>query len=278
MGVARLGIVCKRGSVTARRLAGEMAAWCSGRGIATDLDEVAAGQDAVVVLGGDGTLLHVAEQASALGVPVLGVNLGGLGFLTEVAADGWQAALAAMVAGRLQVEERMMIRARLVSGAASSAWVPALNDVVLSKGNADRLVRLNVWFGDEFVACYRADGLVFATPTGSTAYNLSAGGPIVHPGVRAVTVTPICPFMLESRPILLPAGRPLLTRLEKGEPAADVKVMVDGRLAWSFGEADRLEVTVAPRPLRLVCGPVQGYFEILRTKLNWGGQPPANMA
>ncbi len=274
MSVRRLGIVCKRDSAKAQALAGEVSAWCAGQGIATNLDEVAAGQDAVIILGGDGTLLHVAEQASALGIPVLGVNLGGLGFLTEVAADGWRDALAALVAGRLQVEERMMVRARLHGEGGASAWALALNDVVLSKGNADRLVRLNVWHGDEFVASYRADGLVFATPTGSTAYNLSAGGPIVHPGVRSVTVTPICPFMLESRPILLPADRPLFTQLEKREAAADVKVMVDGRFTWAVGEADRLEITAAPQPLRLVCGPVQGYFEILRTKLNWGGRAP----
>jgi len=235
---------------------------------------VEADQDFLVILGGDGTLLHVADRASQLGIPVIGVNLGGLGFLTEVATDGWQDALTALVEGRLAIEERMMLRARLHHGNQATGWQLALNDVVISKGNVDRLVRLSAWYGEEFIATYRADGLVFATPTGSTAYNLSAGGPIVHPGLQAITVTPICPFMLESRPVLLPAGRPVYTRLAGGE-AADVKVIVDGRFSWAIGEEHVLEVGCAPRPLALACAPGQGYFEILRGKLNWGGRSPA---
>jgi NAD+ kinase len=152
--------------------------------------------------------------------------------------------------------------------------VYSLNDIVISRGGADQLIRLAAWADDEYITTYRADGLIFSTPTGSTAYNLSAGGPVVHPGLKAILVTPICPFMLESRPVLLPATVRALATL--AGPGVDVTVIVDGRMTWKMGENDCLEVRAAGKPLRLIGSQRKGYFEIMRSKLNWGGglRPP----
>lgn len=270
MAIRKVGIILKKGSEEPRRIGEELAAWFGQRGIAVVMDEVQAEMDLLVILGGDGTLLHVAAQASARQIPVVGVNLGGLGFLTEIAVDERYEVFDQILAGRMTVEERMMLKVRLASG----DWRYALNDVVISKGNVDQLVELSAWVDAEYITTYRADGLIFSTPTGSTAYNLSAGGPIVQPRLHAMLVTPICPFMLESRPILLPPAVRLRTKLADGRNKAggrDVKVIVDGQFAWEMHAGDTLEVEAAEKPLKLICSPRKGYFEILRGKLNWGG-------
>jgi NAD+ kinase len=240
--------------------------------VTVEIDRISADMDILVILGGDGTLLHVADQAARHRIPVVGVNLGSLGFLTEIAVDDRVEALERIVSGSVVIEDRMMLKVRLRGRTEASPWFYALNDVVISKGNVDRLVRMEAWADGEFINSYRADGLIVSTPTGSTAYNLSAGGPIVHPSMRAVLVTPICPFMLESRPVLLPDSAGLNIRL--AGLSNDVKVIVDGRFAWDMAEGDQLEVAAAEKPLRLVCSPQKGYFEILRRKLNWGGRNP----
>ncbi|MEW6427921.1 MAG: NAD(+)/NADH kinase [Thermodesulfobacteriota bacterium] len=274
MKIRRVAIILKKDSSGPQLLCREVESWFAARGIATAVDRLTGDCDLLVILGGDGTLLHVADHASRFAIPVIGINLGGLGFLTEVAVEEWRSALETLLDGEVTVEDRMMLRARMHRQDEVSDWEHALNDVVLSKGNVDRLVRLGVWADANLVAAYRSDGLVFSTPTGSTAYNLSAGGPIVHPALEAVTVTPICPFMLESRPVLLPASARVQTRLLGG--VADVKVIVDGRKMWQMEEGGTLEIGRAPKPLRLVCSPHKDYFEILRNKLNWGGrQTPA---
>lgn len=247
----------------------ELIQWLDRKNIEATVDRVAADLDLLIILGGDGTLLHVADQASQFEVPVVGVNLGDLGFLTEIAVGERYDVLESILAGEVIIEERIMLRARLHVEEQPTEWRVALNDVVVSKGSIDQLVRLATWADKELITSYRADGLIFSTPTGSTAYNLSAGGPIVHPLMSSILVTPICPFMLESRPVLLPSGTTLTTRLVK--PVKDVKVIVDGQFAWKMNDQDFLEVRVSPKPLRLVCSPEKGYFQILRNKLNWGG-------
>jgi len=162
-----------------------------------------------------------------------------------------------------------MLKARICSGEKKTDWRFALNDVVVSRGVLERLVRLVTWADREYITTYKADGLIFSTPTGSTAYNLSSGGPIVHPGLAAILVTPICPFMLESRPLLLPADCRLITKLV--ESRKEVSVIVDGQPVWMMKDGDELEVVVAGKPLKLVCSSRKGYFDILRNKLNWGG-------
>ncbi len=270
MKIAKVGIICKHGSELPRQIGAEIAAWFTARGVSSETDCIRADMDILVILGGDGTLLHVADQAAHFGIPVVGVNLGSLGFLTEIAVKERFEALEKIMAGVMVIENRLMLRARLRNRNGDGEWRYALNDVVISKGNEDRLLRLEVWVDGEYLNSYKADGLVFSTPTGSTAYNLSAGGPIVHPAVRALLVTPICPFMLESRPVLLPETSGLLVKITG--PCHDSKVIVDGRSTWDMGEEDHLEIGVATNPLRLICPPGKGYFEILRRKLNWGGR------
>lgn len=270
MEIRKVGIVCKKDSNAALEMSRELLLWLAERGIAAEVGTIVDDMDLLIILGGDGTLLHVADQASRLHVPVVGVNLGDLGFLTEVAVSERYAVLEGILAGQVVVEKRLMLKARVHCGGKAADWRYALNDVVVSKGSADRLARLSTWADQEYITTYRADGLIFSTPTGSTAYNLSAGGPIVNPALQAILVTPICPFMLESRPVLLPAAVCLTTRL--AEQANEVKVIVDGQPAWEMSASDTLEVVASERPLRLICSPQKDYFEILRNKLNWGGR------
>ena len=275
MTIAKAGIILKKGSAEPERISRELVDWFGEKDIDTVIDQVTEDLDLLVILGGDGTLLHIADRASHYDIPVVGINLGGLGFLTEVAVDEMYEALEAIVAGAVPVEKRMMLKARHIRAGHPSAYQYCLNEVVISKGNIDQLVRLGTWADDEYIASYRADGLIFSTPTGSTAYNLSAGGPVVEPTMNGILVTPICPFMLESRPVLLDQTVKLTTRLSGA--VKDLKVIIDGRQAWDMKEDDLLEVAKAENPLRLLGSPQKGYFEILRNKLNWGGGdgPPA---
>lgn len=271
MEIRKVGIICKKDSVAALAMSKELLPWLGERGIVAAVDTIADDMDLLIILGGDGTLLHVADQASRLQVPVVGVNLGDLGFLTEVAVSERYEVLERILAGQIVVEQRLMLKARINRGGETADWRYALNDVVVSKGSADRLAQLSTWADQEYITTYRADGLIFSTPTGSTAYNLSAGGPIVNPALQSILVTPICPFMLESRPVLLPASVCLTTKLAEHE-ANEVKVIVDGQPAWEMSAGDTLEVMASERLLRLICSPQKDYFEILRNKLNWGGR------
>lgn len=270
MKIRKVGIICKKDSAAALEMSRELLPWLAERDIGAVVDTIADDMDLLIILGGDGTLLHVADQASRLQVPVVGVNLGDLGFLTEVAVSERYEVLERILAGQVVLEQRLMLKARLHHGSETADWRYALNDVVVSKGSADRLAQLSTWADQEYITTYRADGLIFSTPTGSTAYNLSAGGPIVNPALQSILVTPICPFMLESRPVLLPASVCLTTRL--AGQANGVKVIVDGQPAWEMSASDTLEVVASERPLRLICSPQKDYFEILRNKLNWGGR------
>ncbi len=268
--IHKVGIIVKKGSAEAQAIATELLAWFQGQGVQAVQDTINPDLDLLVILGGDGTLLRVAAAASRYEIPVVGVNLGSLGFLTEVAVGDRLAALEKVLAGDVAFERRLMFKARISGPSGTKKWRYALNDVVVSKGTIDRLVRLCTWADQHYVASYKADGLIFSTPTGSTAYNLSAGGPIVHPAIASILVTPICPFMLESRPVLLPADVSLTTRLTGH--ATDVQVIVDGQPAWDMDEEDSLEIVVSDKKLILVCSPWEGYFDILRNKLNWGGR------
>jgi NAD+ kinase len=272
MNIRRAGIITRQDSPEVLENGRQLAAWLEKQGISATLDRIEPGMDILIILGGDGTLLHVAARASELDIPVVGINLGDLGFLTEIAADEMYTALATILAGEVNIEKRMMLRATVLDpdgGAGQPLF--ALNEVVVVKGSIERILRLHCWADSEYIATYKADGLIFSTPTGSTAYNLSAGGPIVHAELGTLLVTPICPFMLESRPVLLSPATVLTTRL--ADPAEHVKIMVDGRLGWTLGQDQCLRVQAAEKPLLLISSPHKGYFAILRNKLNWGGNP-----
>lgn len=268
----KVGLILKHDSSKAQRLGKDLAAWLARKDIATVVDRISPDLDLLIILGGDGTLLHIAPEARRCQVPVVGVNLGYLGFLTEVSELECFEALEKIIAGDVQVEERTMLKTRVVSESGNGEWYYGLNDVVINKGVVEHLVHLNTWMDEEFLAYYKADGLIFSTSTGSTAYNLSAGGPIVHPSIPSMLLTPICPFMLESRPILLPEGVCCKCRL--AVEAIDLKVIVDGSHLWDMGKEDLLEIKTARMPLQLISSPRKGYFDILRRKLNWGGREP----
>jgi NAD+ kinase len=273
MKIRKAGIILKKGFKKPREIGQEIINWFSEKGVETVVDQVTDDLDILIILGGDGTLLHIADKASRYGIPVMGINLGGLGFLTAVSVKERYEALELLLQGQMKVEKRLLLKTRLLrepeTEASSGNYLYALNDVVISKGDIEQLVKLRTWSDQEFITTYRADGLIFSTPTGSTAYNLSSGGPIVQPRLPCLLVTPICPFMLESRPVLLSPDVTLITQL--ASKADNVKVIVDGRFTWKMVENSKLEVKTAGKPLLLISMPQKGYFEILRNKLNWGG-------
>jgi NAD+ kinase len=226
----------------------------------------------VLVLGGDGTLLSMADciGAAGLSIPILGVNFGSLGFLTEVTLPELYPSLEAALAGEAPIEERLMLRAVTVSASGAMSEHIALNDVVVTKaGTAARMIELSIWVNAEFVMRVRADGVIVATPTGSTAYNLSSGGPIVQPSVEALLVTPIAPHTLTNRPLVVPAGSTVRVRPHTSD-GDDVLASFDGQASSELREGDEVRVGRADAPLRLVRPSTRSYFEVLREKLKWG--------
>jgi NAD+ kinase len=230
--------------------------------------EVAAKADALVVLGGDGTLL-AASRLLERAVPVLGVNFGSLGFLTEIGLDDLYPALERVLEGRHEHEERHLLRAVARRAGHDDVAADVLNDVVITKAGPSRIIELEVLVDGSFVSAFRADGIIVSTPTGSTAYNLAAGGPILHPTLPAVVITPICPHMLTNRPLVVGEDSTIDVRLRD---ARDVEVYTafDGQQVFALADGDSVHVTASARRLRLVRAPGRDYYEVLRTKLKWG--------
>ncbi len=224
--------------------------------------------DLMVVLGGDGTMLAAARIVGARQIPVLGVNFGWLGYLTEFTLDEMFAALDGLRAGNLAVESRMMIDVSLNRGDVVVASNRALNDAVVNKAAPARMVELECYINGMFVNGFRADGMIVATPTGSTAYSLSAGGPIVHPSMSAIVLTPICPHMLSNRPVVVP-GESMVDLVFK---RADEELMltVDGQSGIGLMLDDRITLRRSHTTFNLVRPANRNYFEVLRTKLKWG--------
>ena len=230
-------------------------------------ERIAAAVDFVLVLGGDGTLLAVAGIVGQSGrdIPILGVNFGSLGFLTEITRSELLTSLAAAIGGQFDLDERMMLRGVLQDGIRL-----ALNDIVLTRTALSRMIELDVTVGDQFVTSVRSVGLIIASPTGSTAYNLSAGGPVVHPAMDAIVLTPIAPHTLTHRPIVIPAAREVRVRAGAGNAGAEIYVTFDGQHGFPLREGEEITVTRAPKPIRLVRAATRNYFEVLRRKLKWG--------
>jgi NAD+ kinase len=225
--------------------------------------------DLLLSLGGDGTLLRGARMVSPFGVPVMGVNLGFLGFLTSVAPAELDRAFADLVAGRVVSDKRMVLKARVVAadGTPRESFL-ALNDAVLHKGGFARVIRLGIYADGQEVGTYRADGIILSTPTGSTAYSLSAGGPIVSPTIDCIIATPICPHTLAVRPLVLPATEKV--EVELLSASEELVLTVDGQDGAHLAPGDRLIVERAPNSLHLVRLPGQTFFDTLRRKLRWG--------
>ncbi len=230
--------------------------------------EWAAAVDCMVVIGGDGTFLQAVRAIAGRPIPVLGIHLGRLGFLTEVTVEEVPTVFEAFRRGRLQVQPRMLLQATVEGAAGRLGPFTVLNDVVVNKAALARIIDLRVTVDGEFLTNYRVDGLIVATPTGSTAYSLSAGGSIVYPTVPVVLLTPICPHALTQRPILLPDTARVEVVLEAEHE--DVVVTLDGQQGCPLGFGDRVIVQKAPEPLRFVTHPERSFFETLRMKLKWG--------
>lgn len=225
--------------------------------------------DLLITLGGDGTLLRGARLAAPYGVPVLGLNLGHLGFLTALAPAELEEGLAAVLEGQVTLDERMVLETRAVAADGSLHGASfALNDAVLHRGGVARMIRMAVHAHGEEVGTYSADGIILATPTGSTAYSLSAGGPIVAPAVDCIIATPICPHTLAVRPLVLSAAETVT--VEVLSPSEELILTIDGQVGAVLTPGDRLVVSRAPTPLRLVRFPGQTFFSTLRRKLRWG--------
>lgn len=224
--------------------------------------------DLIVVLGGDGTLLAVARLVASQGIPILGVNLGGLGFLTEVTTSEAQAALGRVLAGDYEVDRRIMLEA-IVDRASEEQpqSFQAFNDVVVGKGPLGRMLELDVIANHTPFCSYRADGLIIATPTGSTAYALSAGGPIVYPTLNAIVLAPICPHTLSNRPVVLPDSYEIEIRVKA--PDHDTTFTVDGQESSQLGPADTIKIHRGRHAVSLIRS-AHPYFEIWRDKLHWG--------
>jgi len=238
----------------------------AGFGVATKA-ELPSRVDLIVVLGGDGTLLSMARAVGDLGVPILGVNLGGLGFLTATPLDEMFAAVESALGGNMAVDERMMLRAQLLRGQAPLADYVALNDVVITKSAMSRIVNLSVSVESRYATAYRADGLIISTPTGSTAYCLSAGGPIVDPGMDAMVLTPIASHTLTNRPIVVPGAHRIEVTLDTDQ---EVMLTIDGQIGIPLKHGDTVAVARAAARIRLLRFPHQDFFSVLRTKLKWG--------
>jgi NAD+ kinase len=238
---------------------------CQGGAEHIDIPEHA---DLVVVLGGDGTLISVARLVGDREVPILGVNLGSLGFLTEVTLDELYPALESCLSGDYRVSERMMLRAAVERDGREIESHQVLNDVVINKGALARIVDLETTVDESWLTTFKSDGLIISTPTGSTGYSLAAGGPIVHPALDCLVITPICPHTLTNRPIVVDAGASITVTLKSDKE--DVFLTLDGQVGMELKGGDIIRVGRAERRTRLVMSRSKDYFEVLRTKLKWG--------
>ncbi len=226
--------------------------------------------DLIVVLGGDGTLLSAARTMVDFEVPLLGVNLGSLGFLTEVPSDEMLTTLEQVFAGDITLEKRLLLKTDVLRQGEMVASSYCLNDVVVSKGTLARMIRLHIYVDGQFMTGLRADGLIVATPTGSTAYCLSAGGPIVNPESDVIVLTPISPHVLTNRPVILPFQKKIEIHLISEEESS--MVTFDGQVGFSLRSGDVIQVCAAEKRLNLIVSPERNYYDVLRSKLKWGGE------
>jgi NAD+ kinase len=290
MPITRVGLVAKTGLESAASVLADLAGWLDARNVhpvfetataalaglpkgreRVSRDDLPAACDLVVVLGGDGSLIGMAGRIAEAGVdvPIVGVNFGNLGFLTEITLAELYESLESVIDGKAVIEERMMLRARTLRNGAVYAERLALNDVVITKGALSRIIDLAVAIGERPVMRVRADGLIIASPTGSTAYNLAAGGPILHPEVNALLLTPIAPHMLTNRPIVVPGSFDVRVQPAVNGSNEEVYVTFDGQSGHALQSDDVVSVRCAERPLRLIRASSRTYFDVLREKLKW---------
>ena len=279
----RIGIICKTGISEPAELLKEMLPWFRQKGYETIVDietasilnieglarsQIPALADVIIVLGGDGTLLSTCRLVAEKEVPVLGVNIGGLGFLTEVPVEKLYEMLEMVLSGDCPIEERLMLKAQVLRHGAAIAEYTILNEVVVNKAALARIIDLETYINHSYVTTFKADGLIISTPTGSTAYSLSAGGPVLYPTLDNIVVTPICPHTLTNRAIVL-AGNSVIEVILRS-PTERVYLTLDGQLGFSVMQNDTVVVVKSPFKTRLLIPCDRDYFQILRKKLKWG--------
>jgi NAD+ kinase len=280
----RIGIITKRSNPKAREIGARLWEWLKEHRLeilcekelaeATGVpgynkDEIAARADLIVVLGGDGTLLSIARHIRRSDLPVLGVNLGGLGFLTAITLNELFTVMAEVLDGKFTLNPRMVLRVSLKRRGELVFSHNALNDAVINKGAMARIIDLETVIDGQMVNIFKADGLIFATPTGSTGYSLSAGGPIVYPTLNSITVAPICPLTLSNRPLLVPPEMTIITTLISND-SDDVFLTLDGQVGFAMQHLDEITISRAGHEIMFVTSPSKTYFEVLRSKLKWG--------
>ncbi len=279
----KVGIICKTGISEPSEILKGLLPWLKQKGYETYLDietastmniegsprsQIPSLVDVIIVLGGDGTMLSVCRLVGDKGIPILGVNIGGLGFLTEVQKDELYDVLENVLTGKCPMEERMMLSAYVYRHSECVAEYIAMNDVVITKGALARIIDLETYINHVYVNTFKADGLIVSTPTGSTAYALSAGGPIVFPTLNSLVLAPICPHTLTNRPIVLPDD--VLIEIVLRSQTEDVFLTLDGQVGFSLKLNDIIEVRQSPFKTKLLTPCGKDYFQILRTKLKWG--------
>ena len=284
-----VGVVVKPNDKEALQTACELSAWLEKRGIDligkpfeqiervrsenceidfTETDRFKTDADLIVVLGGDGTMISTARLTGDREVLVLGINYGSLGYLTEFRIEEMTGALERILEGDYAVDQRVMLEAEHIRDGKTLASGRVLNDVVINKAVLARIIEIEVNLNDLFVNDFRADGLIVATPTGSTAYSLSAGGPIVYPTMNALVLTPICPFTLTNRPIIMPDDAEINLRLKNESDG--VVLTLDGQIGHQMQTNDRVSIRKSPTTFNLIQPPNRNYFDVLRNKLKWG--------
>ena len=279
-----IGIITKRKNQRALEIGVKLSGWLKKRKLcvlceeelATSLKllkltktEISEQADLIVVLGGDGTLLSIARHIKRSDLPVLGVNLGGLGFLTAITLDELFKVMKEVLAGNFSLSPRMILKVSLYRRDQPVFSHNVLNDVVINKGAMARIIDLKTVINGKLVNTFKADGLIFSTPTGSTGYSLSAGGPIVYPTLNSITVAPICPHTLSNRPLIVPSEVTIETTLTSTD-SVDVFLTLDGQVGFSMQPLDKVTITRADHDIKLVLSPSKTYFEVLRNKLKWG--------
>ena len=280
----RVAVLAKPGTNEGQRIAFELGSWLRARDVAVRFDELTAkalglrdgiradtlpaGTDLVIVAGGDGTLLSAARLAGPLGIPILGVNFGGLGFMTELQPEELYTALDRLLRGDYEIEEREALRVRFRRGRKLLGEFALLNDAVVTKTALARMLVIELRIDAELVATYTSDGLIIATPTGSTAYNLSAGGPILDPRMSAFVIAPICPHAMSYRPLVVPGGVRIEVTLRS--LTEEAYLTLDGQVGFPMKQLDTIVVDRHPRSVRLVRVAHRGFFEVLQRKLHWG--------
>lgn len=282
----RVGIITKPNEPRAAELAAQIAEWAAPheislfvsdrvanlpRGaISASAREIADNCDLLLALGGDGTMISTARLVAGRGTPVLGVNLGTLGYLTEFAIDEAIPALELVIRGEYEIDRRMMLDWRVLRDGDQVGAGTALNDLVVNKSTLARIIDIDCWVGRHYVTGYRSDGLIVATPTGSTAYNLSAGGPIIAPGAEAICLCPICPHTLTNRPLVLPFNVEI--KLQMNTREQEVMLTADGQTGMPLMAGDKVEIRKSEKTFNTFRTKDRDYFEILRSKLKWSGR------